>query len=503
MADPDAPSASGRGAKFKEIGMSGLVWSGTGTYSYVYEEFLVNLMGRRAIQVFKEMSTNDATIGGLLFAIESLIRQVKWDVEPNQDAEDPEGDAEFIESAMNDMSHTWTDHIGEVLTMLVYGWSWFEIVYKIRQGYQPESNKKATSKYKDGKIGWRKFAFRAQESIDHWVFDEEDGGVRAYVQRPAPLYHPLIIPIEKSLLFRTTTAKGNPEGKSLLRTAYRAWFYKKAMEDIEAIGVERDLAGLPVAYVDPDIMRSDAPPAEQALLTTINNIVKGIKRNKNEGVVWPVRYDESGNKMYDLQLLSSGGTRNFDTTTIINRYDQRMLMTCLADFLLLGAQQVGSFALSSDKTDLFAVALGSLLDTIQEVYNGYAVPRLYALNGMNTETMCKIKHGDLHSPDLESLGPYILALFQAGIPLMPNEDLLKYLMDAADLPAPTEEQIKVANMETSPPPMVTGAPTLPGMGGNNGPPTQNQSSNASASGSAADTAGAEADAGSGGKASYA
>jgi hypothetical protein len=35
-------------------------------------------------------------------------------------------------------------------------------------------------------------------------------------------------------------------------------------------------------------------------------------------------------------------------------------MTVLADFVLLGHQQVGSFALSSDKTKLFSMAVGSI-----------------------------------------------------------------------------------------------------------------------------------------------
>jgi hypothetical protein len=439
------------GSLYKEIGMSGLVWTGGGGYSYVDEEFLVNLFGRRAIQIYKEMSWNDPTVGSVLFTIEALIRQVEWDTEPNMDADDPEGDAEFVKSCMDDMAHTWVDHIGEVLTMMAYGWSWFETVYKKRDGYKSESNKQPTSKYNDGKIGWRKFAFRAQESIDHWMFNEDDGSVTAYVQRPAPRYEPLTIPIQKSLLFRTTTNKNNPEGKSMLRNAYRPWFYKKAMEDIEAIGVERDLAGLPVAYVDPDIMLPDAPPEAKALLASINNIIKGIKRNKNEGVVWPRKYDDRGNSLYDLQLLNSGGTRQFNTNAIIDRYDQRIAMTVLADFLLLGHENVGSFALSSDKTDLFAVALGSMLDSIQEIYNNYALPRLYALNGMDTTTMCKIVHGDIHSPELDDLAAYITALAAAQIPLMPNADLLTYLMKAANLPPPSEEQLERMTQMTGPP----------------------------------------------------
>lgn len=37
---------------------------------------------------------------------------------------------------------------------------------------------------------------------------------------------------------------------------------------------------------------------------------------------------------------------------------------------MLGHQKVGSFALSSDKTELFSVAISSFLDVICETYGG-------------------------------------------------------------------------------------------------------------------------------------
>ena len=48
---------------------------------------------------------------------------------------------------------------------------------------------------------------------------------------------------------------------------------------------------------------------------------------------------------YDLKLLSTGGRRQFDTNAIIARYDARIAMSCLADFILLGHDKVGTLAL--------------------------------------------------------------------------------------------------------------------------------------------------------------
>jgi hypothetical protein len=132
-----------------------------------------------------------------------LVRQVTWDVQPATDSPDDEAIAEFVEGALfEDMSYSWTDTLCEILSFLPWGWAYFEIVYKVRDGQTSMSQRK--SKFTDGRIGWRKWALRSQESLDQWQFDES-GGIAGMTQRPAPTFLPATIPIEKALLFRTTS----------------------------------------------------------------------------------------------------------------------------------------------------------------------------------------------------------------------------------------------------------------------------------------------------------
>lgn len=418
-----------------EIGATGLNRSNDGQ---VAEEFLPNLQGRKAIEAFKEMSDNDPVVGAVLFAIGMLVRGVQWDAEENPESDNAEEEAAFLRECMEDMEHSWAEHVAEVLTMLPYGWSWFEVVYKRRMGEQPEGGGAPSSSYNDGKVGWHKFAIRSQESLDHWEFDDA-GGVKSMVQIPAPDYKERVIPMQKSLLFRTTSIKGNPEGRSALRNAYRPWYYKKHVEEQEAVGVERDLAGIPFAEVDAEILRSDATNEQKAVLDAITKITQNIKRNKMEGVVWPLVYDDRGNQMYKLSLLQGSGTRSYNTSEIIQRYNQHIAMTMLGDFILLGHEKVGSFALSSDKTDLFAVALGAYLDIMEAVYNKYAVPRLLKLNGMQTQHPPKIKHKDIENPPLESLIMYLQGLAALGVELFPDEQLEKHLREIGSLPEKSQE----------------------------------------------------------------
>lgn len=460
MADDQQRPANEQIVDFREVGATGLRrFSG-----FIYEDFLQELTGWKAIQVYKEMRDNDATVGAILYAIEMIIRRVPWRAEPASTEQYDMDSAEFLETCMNDMDTTWIDTIAEILSMLPYGYSVHEICYKRRcgDGFDPTMR----SKYNDGRIGWRGFPIRSQDTIYRWQFDDH-GGIQGVEQLAPPHYYHVTIPIEKMLLFRTTIHKNNPEGRSLLRSAYRSWYMKKNIENIEAIGVERDLAGLPMAMVPPDIMSKNASNDQKALLAEIRQIVTNVRRDEQEGIVFPMIYDASGKPLYDFKLLSTGGSRQFDTDKIIKRYDQRIAMSVLADFILLGHENVGSFALSNNKTDMFCKALGAFLDIIAEYFNRFAVPRLFALNDLQISDHPKIVHGDVANVDLKEIKDYIVGLAQAGMPMFPSADgeLEKYLMEIANLPAPIEE-VADANQMVVPrhqeqPDKITEIPGLP------------------------------------------
>lgn len=412
---------------FDTAGLSGLQHQA----GYVYEEFLPQLQGIRAIKVYKEMSSNDPIIASMLFAIDMFLRKTQWSVQKSGEDQKAEDDAKFLEECMNDMSGTWPDFISEVNSMLEQGWSYFEILYK-RRTHEEKEDGNRVSKYNDGKIGWRKFDPRSQDSIDRWEFDEE-GGIRGLWQRPAPDYQLRYIPIGKAMLFRTTSRKNNPEGKSVLRSAYRPWYFKKRIEEIEGVGIERDLAGLPMAEVPVKMLQADASEADKAMLASIKTLVKNVRRDRQEGIIWPQQYDANNNKQYTFSLLSAGGQRQFDTNGIITRYEQRMAMTVLADFILTGHDSTGSFALATSKSGMFQSALGAWLDIIRDVVNNYAVPRLFRLNGIEGPYPT-VQHEPVQQMSLNDLATMIAAMAGAGAQLFPDTELENFLRNMMNLP---------------------------------------------------------------------
>lgn len=409
---------------FKQLGTTGLRRQGP----YVYEEFLPELRWPYAGKVYQEMADNDPVIGAILYLAEMLIRGTTWTVEPASNSDADIEAAQFLESCMHDMDMSWANTISEVLSMLTYGFSFHEIVYKIRRGPM-ESNPKYRSKYTDGRIGWRRLPIRAQTSLHEWTFNEE-GDVTAFVQMAEPDYKIVSIPMSKGLLFRTRISRDNPEGKSLLRNAYRPWFFKKHFEEIEGIGVERDLAGLPILTAPEglDLWNND-DEAMVALRTRAEELVASVRRDSEEGILLPYGWD--------LKLLSSGSSRQINIGETIDRYDNRIAITMLSDIILIGNNRTGSFALADTKQSMLAAALQAQLQNIADVFNNKAVPDLFSFNHFpGISDYPTIMPGQIQTPSLKELA---MVLRSMGLNIAGDMELQNYLRHILGMPTLDEE----------------------------------------------------------------
>lgn len=408
-----------------------------GNESIFMEEFLPELQGIRGVQTYTEMLDNDATIGGMWFAIEMLMRNTSFQIEPGGEAAIDKEAADFVESCMYDMEETWPEFMSECLSFLPFGWSYHEIVYKRRMG--KTNNPLTNSKYNDGLVGWRKLPIRAQETLIGWEYKPDSDDLTGMTQQPPPDFKKATIPLWKALHFKTRSRKRNPEGRSIFRNAYRAWYIKKRLEEIESYGMERDLAGFPVLYAPAGINIFDPNDEEMVqLLNYAQGLVSGIRRDAMEGIVLQNGTPDSPG--WKLELLASSGKRQFDTNAIIERWDKRIATTVLADFIMLGQQQVGSFALADSKTKIFALAIGAYLEVICEVFNNQAIPRLIDANGDKFKGITDypvMTHGDIEEVDLVQFSTYIEKMVGVGL-LTPDEELEKAIRRVGSLPEKLE-----------------------------------------------------------------
>ena len=463
-------------APFLELGITGV--TRYGGISRVYEEFLRELQGPAGMKLLREQADNCPITGAFLFAAQHLARQTTFRVDPANKSPEAQRVAERFRAAVfDDMTAPWPDTLSEILSMLTFGWCAQEMVFKRCQGPEPPPSVDAAtglplkpgeqgartdllphdlgsrwsfgqygqgprattrwspSKFDDGFIGFKKWSVRAQETMFMWEWDDESNPI-VLQQLAPPDYRIRRIPLAKCLHFRTETVKNNPEGRSILRNSVLSYLYRKNVQNVEAIGIGRDLTGYPVfqlappdkapGQVVPDLWNTKDPNATAAL-NALKQSVREIKRDEQEGLVLPW--------WVDFKLVSAGGARRqFDTNAIVTRYDQRIAMTVLADFIMLGHEAVGSKALASTKSSLFTTALTGILSIITSVINRFAFPLLAKLNGIPTELIPTMAHGDIDTIDLADLGQFIANLAGSGMPLFPDADLEQALLEAAKLP---------------------------------------------------------------------
>lgn len=419
------------GEDFVELGDTGLQHYG----GVLAEEFRPALQGDRAISTYREMSEEDPTIGGALLAIDNLVRRVPWDFEPAPDS-GAEGErwADLCRSAIGDMSMSWADTVSSIFTMVPYGFSYHNVVLKHRDGEQPDRpddpKAKPSSDYDDGLIGWKVISPRSQDSKLRWEI--VNGSVRGMWQQvlggPA-----VLIPIQHAGLFRTSTKKNSPEGISVLRWLHRTWYFLRRIEEHEGIGIERDLAGLPIAHVPAAWLTSTATADQKAAVAAIERMVQNVRRNANEGMVFPRQFDDDHNNLFGFELLSSGSRRQIDVSATIVRKRAELAIGLLADWLTLGHEANGSRSLGTAKMDMFENALTTWCQGVADIFDAHLTPRLMRANGVAAKLRPRLRPGKVNQVDLTEFSSAYSQLISTGA-LTPTVDTERWAREQIGAP---------------------------------------------------------------------
>jgi len=437
------------------IGRSGVVQYGG---RLTYDDRERAWKGEQRKRTIQDMQ-NDPELGAILHSIEMMIRGVDWTVEPASGdgiaEEQAKEIADFVEQCLEDMDGLWPgDTLSASLSYIPWGYVVQEIVYKVRGG--PDTNDKAKrSKYDDGRIGWRSWQTRPQATCDGWEFDEY-GDATAMKQRDPQTSQVIDIPLERCIHITYSSKTNSPEGWTPLRPAWDAWYLKRNLQTVEAIGAERDLAGLPLMYYPPEW--KEGSPEKQA----IDRIVTTVRTDEQAGISLPSIFDQDGNRTLDFKLVSTGGQRAIDTDKLIRRYANEIVAVFLANVMRAGQDGVGTYALSETQSGLFQQAIAAHLDIIGDAINTQAIPALMRVNGIDPELAPKIKHGRIDSVNLQVVGQYLVSLKNAGL-LLDSPALIEFVHELAGLPVenlPTQDEIDAESDQELPAP-VPEPPALP------------------------------------------
>jgi len=412
---------------FAPLGSTGLkIWGGV-----LSEEWLRDLQGANGRKAYREMGDNDPTVGAINFAIQQMVHAVRFFIEPAGKDLGQRQDAKFLDSCLlqGDMDTGWYNIVSEALSFLQFGYSIEEKSYKYRRGPDAE-NDWERSRFNDGAVGFKDFSIRSQDTITGWLIDSDSGIVTGFKQSPPPTYRERRIPLDRCLHFRTQAHKGNPEGRSIYRNAYYPWYYKKHLQSFEAIGFERNLAGMAVIYV-PEKLFLDNSAAARVQLDNWKELVRKMRRGDEDGLVMP--RDPDNTKKYEVELISSQGSV-MDTNPVIMRYDHAIASSLLADFIFLGAEKRGSYALVREGRTFFEKALLGYLNMICDTINSQAVPELFTFNAIKRPDLPKLAYEFPPDPNIENVCKLLDSLGSSGAELFPDRKLEDAIRAMGGLP---------------------------------------------------------------------
>ena len=298
-----------------------------------------------------KMRQEDGTASALYNIMTLPIMANPFSIEA--DPEDVNGvQAAFVKEALTrpsykgGMSTPFSLVIADALRAVLEGYRLFEKVWTINE---------------DGKLVYRKIASRDNSTLK--ILSDDRGGFNGVKQEAyiGGKFQTVIIPRDKCFLFTFGKEKNWLVGESAFRAAYYHYDKKHRLYYLAHQAVQQFAISPKLGIAPPKATQDD-----------IDNAVAALDEfGTNSSAALP-----NGWTMADVR---NGG--RIDPLTLIDHHDAAMARSILAHFIMLGSGgSTGSWALSSDQSDMFILALRGLMDNLEEHITAYIVADLINYN---------------------------------------------------------------------------------------------------------------------------
>lgn len=370
-----------------------------------------------------EMS-NNPIIGGVLRQITMFIRQVEWYLDPANASDEAVKIRDFYQNQLEKMDNLWPgETMPQILSFLTWGWSALEIIYQ---------------QLEDGHIGWKEWRLIPQETRWRWTFDDL-GNATHLVQLDPQTFKEISIPLTKCLHVRDTARNNSPEGFTLLRVVYDAFFYRSGFQQLEGTLFER-YGGVQVARLPGDDISANTDAYQE-----IKRIVTTLGINSQTGLVLASDRDPATNEFYqDFEIVSpASGATVPSADPIINRYANEIVGVFGAAVTRTGQDGSGSYALAEVQNEVFQRNMEAYLDLIGDNIQTQVFPALAAMpyNDFPKELIPTLRHGKIDKIKIKELGTYLVSLAQAGV-IEDSAALREYVHAEAAIPTAPKEEIQ-------------------------------------------------------------
>lgn len=407
------PKAGQEALRLNEIGASGSQIFGGVLGDADYN---TRFQGTRSFDEYDKMR-NDGQVRSVLEAVKLPLLNADWYIEPPSDKPQDREIAERMDRQLREgMSHTWRSFLLQALLHLDYGVMPFEKVWELR----------------DGLIMPRKLAPRLPRTVMEWQVDET-GGLKAIKQQTwkASTFASVEIPVGKLLVFVNEFEGSNWRGRSLLRSAYKHWYYKDNLYRVQAIALEKRSLG-----VDVGTLKGDAINAERK--REAERLLMGLHAHEKQFLL-----EIEDQFTYRMENGQAGG-RLLDPLPAIEHHDLRIVRSILAEFLAMGAGSTGSLAMHKDKSAFFMMALGGIANNVTDTTQSHFIRPWVDYNWMVDEYP-QLRHSRLEVRNVVEFAEAVDKMAGVGA-LTPDEslegearallDVPPRRLDAAPRPAP-------------------------------------------------------------------
>lgn len=402
----------------------------TGTISYAgypNEEYLNELKREDRAKLFDKMRRSDTQIKMLMGAVKNPIRSAVWEVEPADDSLDAQMDADLIKQILFKDIKFKKKILNSALTMLDFGHAVIEKTYKT--AYHPAFGFYHTIAGLD---------LISAKTINRWNL-RPDGDLDSVTQLAnGDLFRYVDIPKEYLLLFNLDQEGSLFEGISWLRPCYGSWLRKNVYLKLNAIGIEKFAVKTPIAKI-PAGSQSDQQYAN--LIESLVMYTSGQANYLTIPAGWEINFDAAGT--YDPSKVEAS----------IDGEDKRMAKAFCANFLELGMNGSGSFAMSEDLSDFFLDGIEFLASEIADVINDGLIPELIKLNRGTRQAYPRLKHSGISDKAGKELSEALSNLVTSKI-VTPDDLLEESMRKRYHLPKKSDIGVR----DASPP-----QPQMPGM----------------------------------------
>ena len=396
--------------KMSVDGTSGIDYSG----HRFYEEYLTKLLGTYGPEIYDEMRRSDDQVIMLLRVVKNPIMSARWFVSPADDSDESKKIADFISFAVfddmgtEDQPKTFEKFKREALTSIEFGYSLFEITNKV------VLNSEKWGSY----IGLKGLDWRSPKTIEEWYIDRS-GELEKVRQIDNSQVNGDIYMDGKFLLHIASEMEGiNYEGISMLRPIYGNWLRKDVLRKLQMIGIERAATGVPIGEIP---RGQENGPGQTALEDSLSRFTGHERQYLTipEGFkVDSLKIDHDAEKVQKaIEAENIGMSKSF-----------------LANFMELGLNGSGSFALGSDLSDIFLSGIVVYANAVKIPFNTKLIPHLVKANFGKQKAYPKLEIEGINDKAGKELAEVLKSLKEGGFLQQITKRMQEVIHQRYDLP---------------------------------------------------------------------